>query len=93
MRYETLLPREFDAILEATPVAYLPWGALEWHGYHMALGNDGLKAHGILQQVADRTGGVVLPPVWCGFDTLKLARNMAVSRSPWSSGGRPSCSC
>ena len=73
MRYETLLPREFEVILETAPVAYLPWGALEWHGYHMALGNDGLKAHGIMQKVADRTGGVVLPPVWCGFDTLKLA--------------------
>ena len=72
MRFEELLPAEFNQILQTAPVAYLPWGALEWHGYHMALGNDGLKAHGILSKVADKTGGVVLPPVWCGFDTLKL---------------------
>ena len=72
MQYEELLPQEFNDILKKTPVAYLPWGALEWHGNHMALGNDGLKAHGILNRTADRTGGVVLPPVWCGFDTLKL---------------------
>ena len=38
----------------------------------MALGNDGLKAHGILSRVAGTAGGIVLPPVWCGFDTLKL---------------------
>ncbi len=72
MRYEELLPAEFNEILQTTPVAYLPWGALEWHGHHMALGNDGLKAHGILSRIADEAGGVLLPPVWCGFDTLKL---------------------
>lgn len=72
MQYEELLPAEFDKILQKAPVAYLPWAALEWHGYHMALGNDGLKAYGILKRVAEKTGGVVLPPVWCGYDTLKL---------------------
>lgn len=76
-QYEALLPAEFNRILQETPVAYLPWGALEWHGQHMALGNDGLKAHGILTQTAEKTGGVVLPPVWCGFDTLKLASHGA----------------
>lgn len=72
MQYEELLPAEFNEILQQAPVAYLPWGALEWHGHHMALGNDGLKAHGILKRVAAEAGGVVLPPVWCGYDTLKL---------------------
>jgi creatinine amidohydrolase len=72
MQFEELLPKEFNAILKKSPVAYVPWGALEWHGDHMALGNDGLKAHGILKRTAEKTGGVVLPPVWCGFDTLKL---------------------
>ena len=72
MQYEHLLPAELNEILKTAPVAYLPWAALEWHGYHMALGNDGLKAHGILKRVAQKTGGVVLPPVWCGYDTLKL---------------------
>ncbi len=72
MRYEELLPAEFTAELARHPVAYLPWGALEWHSYHMALGNDALKAHDLLMRTAARAGGVVLPPVWCGFDTLKL---------------------
>lgn len=72
MQYEHLLPAELNEILKTAPVAYLPWAALEWHGYHMALGNDGLKAHGILKRVAQKAGGVVLPPVWCGYDTLKL---------------------
>lgn len=72
MQYEELMPQEFRDQLSRAPVAYLPWGALEWHGEHMALGNDGLKAHAILKRTAERTGGVVLPTVWYGFDTLKL---------------------
>ncbi len=75
MRYEELLPNEFTAELKRRSVAYLPWGALEWHSYHMALGNDALKAHAILLQVAERAGGIVLPPVWCGYDTLKLPQH------------------
>ncbi len=71
MRYEELLPAEFEAVLKAAPVAYLPWGALEWHGYHLALGLDSLKAHAIAERVANHTGGIVLPPVWCGYNTMK----------------------
>ena len=63
MRFEETLPNEFRESLMNAPVAYLPWGALEWHGEHMALGNDGLKAHAILSRVAQKAGGIVLPPV------------------------------
>ncbi len=71
MHYEQLLPAEFELALKRAPVAYLPWGALEWHGFHMALGLDSLKAHAIALRVAERTGGIVLPPVWCGYNTMK----------------------
>jgi creatinine amidohydrolase len=71
MNYEELLPAEFEAAIKSAPVAYLPWGALKWHGRHLALGLDSLKAHAIAQRVARRSGGVVLPPVWCGHNTMK----------------------
>lgn len=77
MRYTELMPEEFEAVMRDTPVAYLPWGALEWHGYHMPMGVDGMKAEAILQRVADKTGGVVLPAVWCGYDTLAIEKNGA----------------
>ena len=44
----------------------MPFGTLEWHGKHMALGNDTLKAHGILEHTARKYGGVVLPPMRYG---------------------------
>lgn len=70
-RYEELRPDQIDAIRKQTPVAYVPWGALEWHGRHNPVGLDGLKAHGICVATARETGGVVLPTVFVGTDTIK----------------------
>ena len=66
VRYEEMLPHQFDEALATFPVAYAPFGSLEWHGPHLALGNDALKAHGILMRVAEKCGGVVLPPTYWG---------------------------
>lgn len=70
MNYEVALPKEFGEELARAPVAYLPWGALEWHGRHLPLGLDALKAHRLCELVAARAGGIVIPPVWCGHSTL-----------------------
>ncbi|MCX7827101.1 MAG: creatininase family protein, partial [Verrucomicrobiae bacterium] len=43
---------------------YVPFGLIEWHGRHLPLGNDALKAHGILVKCAEKFGGVVYPPVY-----------------------------
>jgi creatinine amidohydrolase len=67
--YELMLPHELKETVTRFPVAYVPFGSLEWHGKHLALGNDTLKALGILEHAADRFGGVVLPPTYWGFLT------------------------
>jgi creatinine amidohydrolase len=72
MHYEEMLPYQIDEVMREKPIAYLPWGALEWHGKHLAIGNDALKAHALCLGAAKRSGGVVLPPVWVGFETLGL---------------------
>lgn len=66
VQYELMLPHEFEAALTRFPVAYVPVGSLEWHGRHLALGNDTLKAHGILLKAAEKYGGVVVPPTYWG---------------------------
>jgi len=66
VRYEELLPEELEEIIRAAPVAYVPLGSLEWHGYHLPLGNDAIKVHEICLCAAKLTGGVVLPPLFCG---------------------------
>lgn len=70
MNYEVALPQEFEEELARHPVAYVPWGALEWHGRHLPLGLDSLKAHSLCELVAGTVGGIVVPPIWCGFSTL-----------------------
>jgi len=66
INYERMLPHELDEAVTAFPVAYVPIGSLEWHGKHLALGNDTLKAFGILEHTARKFGGVVLPPTYWG---------------------------
>ena len=66
INYELMLPHELEAAVRAFPVAYVPVGSLEWHGKHLALGNDTLKARGIVEHAARVFGGVVLPPTYWG---------------------------
>ena len=68
---ERLRPGQIEAIRASAPVAYLPWGALEWHSAHAPVGLDGTQALGQCRALAARTGGVVLPPVYVGTDTIK----------------------
>ena len=83
MNYEGSLPKEFGEELSRAPVAYLPWCALEWHGRHLPLGLDSLKAHSLCEMVADRAGGIVVPP--CGAGSAPWPKT--ASRTRWSSAG------
>ncbi len=71
IRYEEMRPDEIDAVLRECPVAYLPWGAHEWHGAHNPVGLDAIKAHCMALDLCRVVGGVVLPPVYCGYQTMK----------------------
>jgi creatinine amidohydrolase len=66
INYERMLPHEIAKAVESFPVAFVPFGSLEWHGRHLALGNDTLKALGILEATCAIYGGVVLPPTYWG---------------------------
>ena len=71
MRFEETKPEDYQRAKEAAPVAYVPWGAHEWHGRHNPLGLDTLKAHGQCMALCAETGGVVFPEVYCGHSTMK----------------------
>ena len=66
-RYEEMLPHELEERVAQFPVAYCPFGSLEWHGRHLPLGNDTLKAYHLLLLTAKRYGGVVVPPTYWGI--------------------------
>jgi creatinine amidohydrolase len=71
MRYEEIKPQEYERAKQAVPIAYLPWGAHEWHDNHNPLGLDTLKASGVCRELCAETGGVVFPGVYCGHGTVK----------------------
>jgi len=74
VQMQFLRPGQLEAAARAFPVAYVPFGLIEWHGRHLPLGNDALKAHAILVKTAEAFGGVVYPPVWfhSGFPQAHL---------------------
>jgi len=64
VQMQFMRPGQLETALRGFPVAYVPFGLIEWHGKHLPLGNDALKAHAILVKTAEQFGGVVYPPVY-----------------------------
>ena len=65
-RYEEMLPHEIVARRKKFPAAFIGLGGLEWHGEHLAVGNDALKAEKLCELAAARSGGFAFPTVWYG---------------------------
>ena len=66
IRYEEMLPHEIVARRKAFPAAFIGLGGLEWHGEHLAVGNDALKAEKLCELAAARSGGFAFPTLWYG---------------------------
>jgi creatinine amidohydrolase len=64
VQMQFMRPAQLEQALREFPVVYVPFGLIEWHGRHLPLGNDALKAHAILVKTAEQCGGVVYPPVY-----------------------------
>ena len=65
-RMEVMHPDDLEDILSKAPVAFVPLGTFEHHGWHLPVCFDGIKAHGLCERVAQKTGGVVLPTFFYG---------------------------
>lgn len=68
VRMEYLRPAELEARARQFPAVYVPFGPIEWHGLHLPLGTDALKAQGVVVKCAENYGGVVYPPIWFHSD-------------------------
>jgi len=64
VQMQFMRPTKLEKALRNFPVVYVPFGLIEWHGQHLPLGNDAIKAHAILVKSAEQFGGVVYPPVY-----------------------------
>ena len=52
--YDQMRPIQIEAIQKKTPIAYLPWGALEYHGNHNPTGLDSIKAFHLCTDLAKK---------------------------------------
>jgi hypothetical protein len=66
VRYAEMLPHEIVERRHAFPAAFIGLGTLEWHGEHLAVGNDALKAEALCDLAAARSGGFAMPTPWWG---------------------------
>jgi len=64
VQMQFMRPAQLEKALRDFPVIYVPFGPIEWHGRHLPLGNDALKAHAILVKTAEQFGGAVYPTVY-----------------------------
>jgi creatinine amidohydrolase/Fe(II)-dependent formamide hydrolase-like protein len=67
-----MVPSEVVMRRTRCPIAYLPVGALEWHGSHLPFGTDGITVEHIAVRTAKQTGGVVFPPILYGDCRYRL---------------------
>lgn len=63
-----MFPWEISAAMAEAPLCYMPLGTLEWHGEHAAVGLDAIKAHAVCVRAAERSGGLVVPPLYWSAD-------------------------
>ena len=67
-KFEHLRPAEIIAERERKSIVYLAMGPLEWHGLHLPFGTDPLDAYELALMLAEKTGGVVMPALFCGTE-------------------------
>ncbi len=72
-RFEELVPDEILDEMHKNSIIYLPVGSMEWHGPHMGMGMDTVDAYGVSLLAAEKTGGVVYPPLYIGTECPRSA--------------------
>ncbi len=56
-----------EAIKKSKGVAILPIGSVEQHSYHLPVGTDTYVAITLAEDAAEKTGALVVPPLWFGW--------------------------
>jgi creatinine amidohydrolase len=76
VEYELMAPADVVEARRAIPLVFVPVSPIEWHGPHLPLGTDGLHAHHVAVRVARQVGGVVLPTLFFGTETVLQAEQL-----------------
>lgn len=63
-----LFPDEVARARERTGLVILPLAPIEWHGPHLAMGCDGLLAHGFARRLSREMESPYFPPLFLGTE-------------------------
>lgn len=87
IRWDNLTFTELEKLINDKTVVILPIGSVEEHGPHLPLSSDMIQPNYVAEQVSEKIGAIVLPPISYGwtktmnsfkgtisinFDTLKM---------------------
>jgi creatinine amidohydrolase len=80
MRIDEMTSVEFAEFMKRDPVVILPLGATEAHGKHLPLSTDSIQPEALCEALADRLGGLMMPPVYYGHhsSTYNMPGTMAI---------------
>lgn len=97
VRYEEMLPHEIVEARTKCPIAYIGIGGVEWHGEHLCVGNDTVKAQALAERCAQK-GGLAFPALFWGEnreshlmeansdDQVKIAEKMGLDPANFAPG-------
>jgi creatinine amidohydrolase len=71
-----------EAMERSGGVAILPVGSIEQHAFHAPTGTDSMVAIGVAEDVAKKTGAVVIPPLWFGWSPQHMGFPGTISIRP-----------
>lgn len=69
--FDKMRPTQIEEIQKDYPIAYLPWGAIEYHGRHNPTGLDTHKTAHLCSLLAKEVGGLVFPPISLAANLIK----------------------
>ncbi|MCM8768666.1 MAG: creatininase family protein [Candidatus Omnitrophica bacterium] len=81
-RIQYLRPEQIIREREKNSLVFLPLGPVEWHGPHLPMGVDALRAEAAALFLASRLGGLVLPTLFVGTERERsgeMLRNIGFS--------------
>ncbi len=61
---------EIEERLKQDPLVILPVGSTEEHGHHLPLSSDSLQAIYVAEKIAEKSNGLILPPIYYGYTEL-----------------------
>ena len=64
-------PYEFNQVMKNSPIAYIPFGTVEWHGPHLPLGVDTLKIEAFTSKASSISGGIIFPALTWNRNTIR----------------------